>query len=375
VSEVAVIKIIHLTTAHSPNDVRIYEKMCKSIALSGAEVHLVAPRSGCEVDRISESVHMHYVDASKSRMERFLKRGRDVVRVASRLRGDLYHMHDPELLLYVKYLKRNTAAKIVFDAHEDIRAQILHKEWLPRIARKAVSYIYGMIEERALARLDGMIAATPAIAERYSDTVTCETIQNYPILGELDGCDRDVDKEYFVYIGVLTKERGIDTLAEAVNNEGGVCRLLLAGRWAMQESPDMRSSHDDWKYVRYIGQRQRRELPQILRRAYAGMVLFKPLPNHTRSQPNKLFEYMSAGLPVIASDFPMWRDIIEKEKCGLLVNPNDPRAIGDAMTWFLENGEEAEEMGRRGKAAVYRKYSWASESKKMLEYYNVILNG
>ena len=103
-----------------------------------------------------------------------------------------------------------------------------------------------------------------------------------------------------------------------------------------------------------------------------GLVLFRPAPNHLEAQPNKLFEYMSAGLPVIASDFPAWRELVEGTGAGLLVDPDDPQAIAHAIAWILRHPAEAEQMGRRGREAVYRDFNWDREAEKLAACYRNI---
>lgn len=78
---------------------------------------------------------------------------------------------------------------------------------------------------------------------------------------------------------------------------------------------------------------------------------------------------MSAGIPVIASDFPLWKEIVEGSGCGLLVNPLDPEAIAEAIKWLLENPEKAETMGKRGRKAIEECYNWDKESVKLISFY------
>lgn len=82
---------------------------------------------------------------------------------------------------------------------------------------------------------------------------------------------------------------------------------------------------------------------------------------------------MSAGLPVIASDFPLWRTIVDGVQCGLLVDPQDPNDIAHAMQWILENPEKAKQMGKNGKRAVEETYNWEKESKKLISMYNELI--
>jgi hypothetical protein len=82
-----------------------------------------------------------------------------------------------------------------------------------------------------------------------------------------------------------------------------------------------------------------------------------------------MFEYMAAGIPVIASDFPLWRSIVMGAGCGLLVNPRDPSSIAKAISYLLTHDAEAEAMGKRGRAAVKLQYNWNTEERKLLNFY------
>jgi len=78
---------------------------------------------------------------------------------------------------------------------------------------------------------------------------------------------------------------------------------------------------------------------------------------------------------VVASDFPLWREVVNKSGCGILVDPLDPRAIATAMAHLLHNPQKAEEMGQRGRRAVEELYNWESEKRKLLTLYEQLLSG
>jgi glycosyltransferase involved in cell wall biosynthesis len=109
-----------------------------------------------------------------------------------------------------------------------------------------------------------------------------------------------------------------------------------------------------------------------MKRSLAGIVTFHPLPNHLDSHPTKMFEYMSSGIPVIASDFPLWRDIIEGNQCGICVDPLDPKAIAAAIDYVVTHPQAAKAMGENGRRAVLQKYNWTVQANRLIDFYGAI---
>ena len=128
-----------------------------------------------------------------------------------------------------------------------------------------------------------------------------------------------------------------------------------------------------WQRVNALGFLDRAGVRDVLGRSMAGLVTFHPAPNHIDAQPNKMFEYMSAGIPVIASDFPLWREIIAGNDCGLLVDPVNPAAIAEAIDTRVNNPDMAQRMGENGRRAVEARYNWGIEEQKLLAFYEQIL--
>ena len=122
--------------------------------------------------------------------------------------------------------------------------------------------------------------------------------------------------------------------------------------------------------IKFIGRITRKEVNELYGKARAGIVIYQPAENHYEAQPVKMFEFMAAGLPVIASNFPYWRKIVEDAKCGICVDPMNPSEVRKACIELLNNPQEGQRMGKAGRTAVLDRYSWNSEEKKLLELYH-----
>ena len=129
-----------------------------------------------------------------------------------------------------------------------------------------------------------------------------------------------------------------------------------------------------WGRVDFHGWADRSQVAVILGSVRAGLAVLHPTPKYLDAWPTKMFEYMSVSLPVIVSDFPLWRGIVEDAGCGLLVDPLDSTAIASAMQWILDHPAEAEAMSRRGREAVEKQYNWETEAEKLVALYNKLLS-
>jgi glycosyltransferase involved in cell wall biosynthesis len=178
------------------------------------------------------------------------------------------------------------------------------------------------------------------------------------------------------YIGGISEERGIYELLAALNLLPASLdiKLELAGRFYSAEVEQRVSRDVGWKRVNWRGLLDRGEVRDLLGRVRAGMLVLHPEENFLVSQPVKLFEYMAAGIPVIASDFPLWRSIVMDAGCGLMVNPNDPGAIARAIKYLLTHDDEAAAMGQRGRLAVEERYNWTREERTFLKFYRSLLD-
>ncbi len=364
--------IAHLTSAHERNDTRIFLKMCLTLINHGHQViQIVADGKG---DEVSDGVHIFDVGASSGRIDRMLRAPDRILIQAMSLDVDLFHLHDPELIPIGLKLKK-LGKKVVFDSHEDVPKQLLSKPYLDKFSRWFLSKAFAAYEWWSCRHFDAVVTATPSIREKFLVMgIRAFNISNFPLLGELDAHVAWYDKQAEIcYIGGIGRIRGITELTQALSMVRSGARLNLCGTFYEPEVEVNCKSMPGWNAVIDRGYVDRLGLRMVLGRSMAGVVTFLPLPNHIDAQPNKMFEYMSAGIPVIASDFPLWREIIEGNKCGLCVDPSDPAGIAEAIDFLLEHPDEAYRMGENGRRAVLEKYNWAVEEKKLLQLYDNIL--
>ena len=360
-------RVAHLTVVHAADDTRIFVKECRSLARAGYDVHLVAP----DVEEgVVDGVHLHPVRrAPGGRLSRMTDSVFEVYRLARELRADVYHVHDPELLP-VALLLRAIRKRVIYDSHEHLPDQILTKPWVPAALRRPLARIADVGERLAARRLSAVIAAEPQVWERFDGRVAqAATVNNYPILHEFpaDPPDWSHKERAVCYAGSLTSLRGAREMVEAIALTDA--ELLLAGRFSPAGLEQELASLPGWSQVSFLGHLPRAEVGEMLRRAMAGLVVLAPAPNYLEANPTKMFEYMSAGIPVVCSNFPAWVTIVERHGCGIWVDPQSPREIADAIEWILEHTDEAREMGDRGRRAVERLYNWEVEERALLDLY------
>lgn len=361
--------ICHITTVHSALDGRIFRKECSSLVRSGYRVTLIASH---DRDDDVMSITIKSLPKSKNRLHRMFALSSRALVIACRQKAALYHFHDPELL-WVGLFLRLLGKKVIYDVHEDVPRDILTKNWVSPVVRNVLSNMVEQVENIASRRMNYVIAATPFIRDRFL-RLNCKTIDvnNYPETDEL--CQAPVEwskkKPAVCYVGGIWPGRGLFEMIRAINMTDAT--LYLAGNISLQDKKKI-VSMPGWTRVHAPGYLNRNEVSEILAKSMAGLVLFHPEPNHVNAQPNKLFEYMSAGLPVVASNFPLWRDIIERNKCGLCVNPMEPREIAKAIQWIVQHPAEAKRMGENGREAVLDRYNWSSQEARLLTVYKELL--
>lgn len=363
--------IVHATTVHPRGDTRIAVKETASLATLFGDVSLFVQ------DGLGEGTGpggVPVIDTGLRPTSRLLRMSLGTWRMAravARADPDIAHFHDPELIPAGLWWKLK-GIRVIYDVHEDLPRQLMNKPWIPRPLRRPLAALVGLAEKIAGHAFDGIAAATPPIAARFPPDRTA-LVQNFPDLRELSFAESRPHADrppHVLYVGSVTAIRGIETMVRAMSLvRTPNARLSLAGRF---DPPDLEArvvSLPGWNQVDAFGWADRPTVHRQLSETRAGLVLLGATPSYVEAQPVKMFEYMAAGLPVVASDFPRWREMIEAADCAVFVDPEDPEAAAAAIDRLLADPVRAEAMGARGREAVRTRFNWAQEGEALAALY------
>ena len=370
-------KVCILTSVHPPFDGRIFHKEAMTLLNAGYNVVLIAQHNKEEVvDGIKIIPLPHPIN----RFERITRVACRLFRLALKEKADVYHFHDPKLIPIGILLKVFLRSKIIYDVHEHYPNAISHRFWIPRGLRKIVSKLFSLFEKISVLFFDLIIYTTPLVGERYKNMrVPSERIENYPLIKLSDSFKKDQQK-YIIYLGGMSKIRGIIELIKAfaiVIRKYPDWRLRLVGEITPEyfaiEVKKLISDLKIEKNIKLVGWVPYEKKEKYSSKASIGVVTYLPYANHMSCLPNKLFDYMLVSLPVVTSNFLLYREIVEDNKCGITVDPTNTEEISKAIRYLIEHPDEAKKMGENGKKAVMEKYNWGIEGKKLLNIYKRVL--
>jgi glycosyltransferase involved in cell wall biosynthesis len=363
------VKVCHFTSVHPWNDIRIFQKQCISLANNGFEVFLVAPDAP---EGTHDKVKVVSVKSTGSgRINRFLKLRKQVFKKALEIDADIYHFHDPELLPYAVKLQKK-GKKVIYDSHEDVPMQILSKPWIkPLLLRKLISFFYNRYEKKNCQKLSGVVSVLDSITEKFPNDNRI-TIFNYPKIESQDGKIISTitlpEKFIIVYNGGLTSIRGIDNIVASMNFLSDDYKLIIMGRW----ESDLFEKHcmglPGWEKVEYLGLLDFNSCYSLLKKSDIGLVMFKGVPNNVNSLPNKAFEFISVSLPMIMSDFPLWKQ--EFGTYAHFVNPENPEELAKKISEIRNKYNEEKTRVQIESDKIMLSKTWLSQEKKLVEFYN-----
>jgi glycosyltransferase involved in cell wall biosynthesis len=363
-------RVCHITTVHPVDDHRILHKECRSLREAGYDVTLIAPAAENVVLEGISVVALRRTP--RNRLERMALRARGAYRAAREVDADLYHFHDPEFLPFAVRLARS-GKRVVYDAHEDVPVQMRYKEWIPGRVRPAAVRAFAALEAAAVSRLHAVVTPSHTALERLRRSQpTTILLANYPRLDEIVPAPRWSDRERAAcYVGGITRERGARELIAAMAGVDGV--LHIAGAFTPPALRQELEREPGWAHVSYAGRLGRSAINALLARAKVGVIPLHPTANYVDAYPVKLFEYLAAGLPIVATDVPRWRAVLEAHGCGVCVPFGDPALLGAAIERLLDDDDGTRAMGERARSAAERHYSWETQAVALTDLYERLL--
>lgn len=369
------IHVCHVASGYFRDNPRIFYRQCLSLKKNGFKVSLVIN------DELSnEVVEGIQISATKlkfnSRLLYILFSTFIFFRPCLREKADIYQLHSPELIplgLFLKLLRK----KVIYDAHEDMESHILEKKRIPIFLRSIISKTFTVFMHFSLRFFDGVLTPHDHVLEKIKKINSNSfLVTNFPLLNKTSDFSLQdyINRGNIVcYSGTVYPHSCQDEVIQAViahpNAEYHIAGFISDD---MLHKYETITSLHKFKYLGLIPS------PDLYDFFYSscsvGVCIFPYMGNLGGKRGtfavNKLFEYMSAGLPIICSDYSLWKDIINKYKCGICVEPNNLKQIKDAITYILDNKDEAYLMGVNSKKAIEIEYNWNIAEKKYLSLFN-----
>ena len=369
-------KVCHVTTAHGRYDDRIFQKECCSLAKEH-EVHLLVNDNLC--DEIINDVHIHSMKLVFNNRFKRIFSSQYFLNCALDIDADLYHLHDPELLLIAKKLLKH-GKRVLFDSHEYYYEQIKVKEYIPFMFRSLLAFLYQAYETYICKRIDAVISICPLRNDNYVYNPfenRCKMhcyIENYPIYRNIENT-MNKKKEFIVcYAGGLTYERGITYLIDACYMAG--CKLILAGTFSSEDYYNELKSKESYKCVEYRGQCTPEQVFDMYSEASIGASTLLDYGQYFKIEtfPVKVYEYFQMKLPVLISSYPYALEMNNKYKFGVCVNPTNVKEIANGIKYLMDNKFEARQLGNNGYQLYNSLLNWKESEKRLLELYNTVLS-
>ncbi len=362
-------KIVHMTSVHPWDDNRIFYKECLSLNDRYDEIYLIA---NAPDDQRNNDINIHSIPKIKSTLLRVLILPWIVLYKGLKINGQIYHFHDPELIV-VGLILRLFKKTVIYDIHEDNISLIHTRSYIPKLFRSTIVflvYIIELIAEKCMY----IILAETYYQNRFQSGLI---IKNYPIIST-SNTEKLVDNDNvnkLIYTGKITLVRGALNHASIVNYCKNV-EVHMIGKHTSKVASEMRketgNGHDRLVLVGENAFVSPIEISRYYKKSnwLAGLALFPKTDHYYQKELTKFFEYMYNGIPIICSNFLVWEQLIKENNCGLTVDPTDQDQIIEAINLLIEKPDFRSELGQNGKRLVHEQFNWGIEKEKLLQLYS-----
>jgi glycosyltransferase involved in cell wall biosynthesis len=367
------VRICVLSSVHPPFDARTFQREIKTLIQAGHEVTLIC---GCpEREQSVDGVRVLGFPPRTALLSRPLN-WLNIMTLMRRVPADAYQFIDPELLPLAWLLSRWTHKPVVYDCIEHYGQAILSDERIPAPVRRLSAWFFDSIEKAIAGGLAGVIVVDEWGQKHFDHVRRVIRLRNLPwqeMFGAPTGEDGAAHR--LVYLGDISESRrGISLLVEvmALLRHTDVSLLMVGDIDTPQTRARLETLIADRRLgdrVQIIGHVPYEAVTSYLRQATIGLLVLRPTPRWEDVIPIKVFEYMAAGIPFVASDTLLLRQFVAELGTGMVVKPQSAQAFADAIDQLLDHPEQARQMGENGRQAFLREYNWDKESRALIEFY------
>ncbi len=310
-------RLLVLTTVHHPDDVRIRGKLIEALASEWDVTYACRGPGPARREKITVRL------LSGGRLVRNIR----ALGIIMRGEYEVLSLHDPETLpagLLATWFRRRT---VVFDVHENVPAQMMTKEWLPRLIKRPTAVITHWMLRLAERSIEITLAERGyASLFRRSHPVFENLLSDAPLPAS-DGSGSGV-----VYLGDVTEARGIFVLVRAAGRGIPGEKVTVIGQCSADVEGRIREIASELDVtVELTGRLDHARALEKVASARIGVSPLLDIPNYRWSMPTKILEYLAVGVPVVASDLPGTREVVEKLSGVVLVPPGDVDAWANAL--------------------------------------------
>lgn len=366
------LKITICSSIHSYDYSRIFHLEAKSLS-SNYYVDIYACASFTK-KKFNENLRVIGLPQWKRKSERFRNFFILFLKLL-RSNSDVYIFQDTLSMLLIPIVKLFKRKVTIYDIHENYHGFIREKEWIPNYLSNTAANIYIFLEKIVLKFANMVWFAVDDIADHYKNVnIKKLVVGNFPSIEKFNRILRNEyeKKNQFVFVGSMDSDRSITQIIEAFaifNEQNTDFALVLVGPFYSEDYENrinnMIQSYNLESKVKLLGILEYELAMQIIAESKIGFSLHQPTYNYLRGMPLKLFEYIGLGIPVITSNFTNFKAIVEKNNCGICVDPNKVDEIVDAMIYMTTHETERSRMGENGKQIVQNKYNWENISTKI----------
>ena len=370
-------KVVYLCAKHPRYDKRIFYKISVSLSKNGLDVVNICPNA-------KKTTKFKIKTIGFEQKEGYLKRFYSLIKLYKlglKQHADVIIAPEPDSLVIAYWIKRKQKKiKLLFDSHE-----YYYKYFDNIFKNKLISSVFNILVDKIInyvvKRIYGVMVVTERMKKKYkkineraylipnTNDIVSKGKYNYNKNSYL------MNKKYFIYEGLFYYPEIIINTAKLLRRNNINVSILLLGGFSKNSNYSKNVSEfrkivfgeNLQEYITFIEWVPFYGMQQYIINCIAGLVIMNPNDYLYYALPNKLFDYMALGVPIITFDFPEITKIVKEEKCGIVVKEIKEELLVDAMLTMMKNKRKREIMAKNSYLAMKNKYDWSFYAKTLIK--------